>query len=134
LRQHLTGNLSTGAGLMSSRAPIIPSNCEPEWAHLLERCWEPVPQNRCSLRDLSESLQRIIDEIDVEQQVQPCLHLMPSGLPATLAASLSSSLYPQGFHFAQMTFLFVGCCSLTTHDCSYLTHEIFSIKKPVVRV
>ena len=54
---------------MSSRAPLIPSNCEPEWGHLLERCWEPIPMNRCSLRDLAESLQRIIDEIEVEQQV-----------------------------------------------------------------
>ena len=56
----------SGAGLMSSRAPLIPSNCEPEWGHLLERCWEPIPMNRCSLRDLAESLQRIIDEIEVE--------------------------------------------------------------------
>ena len=55
---------------MSSRAPLIPSHCEPEWGHLLERCWEPIPQNRCSLRDLAESLQRIIDEIEVEQQVR----------------------------------------------------------------
>ena len=60
---------NAGAGLMSSRAPLIPSYCEPEWGHLLERCWEPIPQNRCSLRDLAESLQRIIDEIEVEQQV-----------------------------------------------------------------
>lgn len=50
------------AGLMASRAPEIPSWCEPEWAHLLERCWEPDPHNRPSLRHLSETLQRIIDE------------------------------------------------------------------------
>lgn len=97
MRQHLTGNLSTGAGLMSSRAPIIPSNCEPEWAHLLERCWEPVPQNRCSLRDLSESLQRIIDEIDVEQQVQPCLHLMPSVCQPLWQQALAQASIHKGF-------------------------------------
>lgn len=61
---------------MSSRAPLIPSSCEPEWGHLLERCWEPIPQNRCSLRDLAESLQRIIDEIEAEQQVRLPLKLI----------------------------------------------------------
>ena len=28
----------------------------------MERCWEPDPQDRCSLREMAESLQRIIDE------------------------------------------------------------------------
>ncbi len=72
---------------MSSRAPLIPSSCEPEWGHLLERCWEPIPMNRCSLRDLAESLQRIIDEIEVEQQASYTCSLPMHGCEASFESS-----------------------------------------------
>ena len=42
--------------------PLMRRYSEGEWTHLMERCWEPDPQGRCSLREMAESLQRIIDE------------------------------------------------------------------------
>lgn len=57
-------------GLMggSPLTPAVPSWVEPEWRHLMESAWDPVPSRRPSFRELGEQLRRIIEQCDAEEE------------------------------------------------------------------
>ena len=57
-------------GLMagSPLTPEVPSWVEPEWRHLMEAAWDPVPSRRPSFRELGEQLRRIVEQCDAEEE------------------------------------------------------------------
>lgn len=57
-------------GLMggSPLTPVVPVWVEPEWRHLMESAWDPVPARRPSFRELGEQLRRIIEQCDAEEE------------------------------------------------------------------
>ena len=57
-------------GLMrgSPLTPAIPAWVEPEWRHLMEASWDPVPARRPSFRELGEQLRRIVEQCDAEEE------------------------------------------------------------------
>ena len=93
--QRLMSVPGAAAGLKSCMTPQIPPDCEGLWEFLLRRCWEPVPEDRCSMRELAELLQRIIAELEDEQQARTPL-LQPMHAHVIGAAALGSGMPSAG--------------------------------------
>ena len=57
-------------GLMggSPLTPVVPDWVEPEWRHLMEASWDPVPSRRPSFRELGEQLRRIVEQCDADEE------------------------------------------------------------------
>uniref|UniRef100_A0A453PNY2 Protein kinase domain-containing protein n=5 Tax=Aegilops tauschii subsp. strangulata TaxID=200361 RepID=A0A453PNY2_AEGTS len=56
-------------GFMDHRLEI-PSDVDPQWASMIESCWESEPQRRPSFRELLERLQGLQKQYTVQAQTE----------------------------------------------------------------
>ncbi|CAM0876337.1 unnamed protein product [Alopecurus aequalis] len=64
-----TVQVIVAVGFMDQRLEI-PSNTDPEWASIIESCWDSDPQRRPSFQELLERLQELQKQYAVQAQTQ----------------------------------------------------------------